>query len=118
MQSVKARDAVEDCVAKDNIDAVEDEEVHELGCVTGSEACIIDLLGLIVELDLDLHDLEALDERWWLSWLCRFRRGVVFKLEEASDEVQCILVDMEAQWQDVDFDDQFCGRKVLPGFDI
>ena len=57
---------------------------------------VVDLFGLVVEFNLDGVDLEALDKGFfWGNG--RLRNGGVFELEEAGEEVEGVLVDVETE---------------------
>jgi hypothetical protein len=61
--------------------------------VTGTETTVVNTLWLIIELHADGHHFKALDE-WLLGgWGTNWHR-IIFELEEASDEVQRVLVDV------------------------
>lgn len=47
---------------------------------------------------MDGIDFKSLDKRW-LGICIRGLGRVVFEIEEASHELQCVLINMQAQWQ-------------------
>lgn len=69
--------------------------------MTGADTAIVNALGLVIKFKLNGVDLESLDERLigGCGWCLK---RVVFKLEEACDEVEGVLVDVEAKWKNRD----------------
>ena len=65
--------------------------------MTRADAAVVDTFGFVVELELDGVDFETLDEG--LFGGCGGRRErVVLEFKKAGNEVQSILVNVEAQW--------------------
>ena len=64
--------------------------------MSGANAAVVDAFGFVIELELDSIDFETLDEG--LFGRCGGRCGrVIFELKEAGDEVQGILINVQAQ---------------------
>jgi len=56
IELVEGGDTVDDGVAEGDVRAIEDEEVHEFGSVTGADAAVIYTFGLVIE--FELHRLD------------------------------------------------------------
>jgi hypothetical protein len=95
---VKGCNPINNSMPERDVRAIQDKEVHELSSVTRAETTVVDTLGLVVELEMDCVDFQALDER-----LFRFRSTadgrVIFEFEKARDEIQCILIDVKTEGQ-------------------
>jgi hypothetical protein len=112
-------------VAKGHLGAVEVEEVHELGRLALAKSVVVDPFRLIVELDLDGEDLDALCERYGSALHATRHRnqrteegfydgrvglnsgsssssGGKLEGAERFEEVEGVLVDVEAQRIDLD----------------
>jgi hypothetical protein len=65
--------------------------------VARAETTIVDTLRLVVELEMDCIDFQALNERL-LRFCSTAGSRIVFEFEEARNEVQCILVNVKPKW--------------------